>query len=82
MPTGDQTYQGKGFTNVACMAHVREKFIEALKVSPAYKEWKKSDATRRDEVQEASSSLKAALHIVSMIDELFKLDKEGEERSE
>ena len=77
---GYQAYRRKGFTNVACMAHVRRKFIEALEVSPAYKEWKKSDATRRNEVIEANPSLKEALQIVSMINELFELDKEREER--
>ena len=38
---GYQAYKGKGFTNMACMTHVRRKFIEALEVSSAYKEWKK-----------------------------------------
>lgn len=78
---GYEAYHGQSFKNVACMAHVRRRFFEALEVNPAYKKYEQAKTKEeRKAILDENASLCNELMIMSWIQQMFQLDQTVKDR--
>ena len=71
---GYGAYQNRNFTNIACFAHVRRKFIDAYESSSLSSTYKKLQKDERQEFLDSNPSFNNVIKAISYIDQLFHLE--------
>lgn len=72
---GYGAYQNKKFTNIACFAHVRRKFMDAYNVSSINKEYEKANKDQKLKIISDNPSFGNVLKVLSLINNLFTYEK-------
>lgn len=79
---GYEAYHNRTFINVGCWAHVRRKFVEALENDneKLWKRYQKASKEEKRQLIDENESLANKLKILSLIQQMFELDKKTEDR--